>query len=135
MKKTYLLLPTFLILAFSGYTQEKQISKKELIIKKVLTPRDLIRIDLNPIMNSCAGLPNNYGTWATVKQKIVNLLFSKWKYGGVLKGTKAEEAYFVNVGTQTMTQNDVDKGKLIVLVGLAMIRPAEFEIIKLEKQL
>ena len=135
MKKTHLVLTAFLILTFSGYAQGKQIPKKELIIKKVLTPRDLILVDLNAIMNSTAGLPDNYGTWATVKQKIVNLLFSKWRSDGILKGTKAEEAFFVNVGTQTMTQNDINLGKLIVVVGIAMIKPAEFEIIKFEKQL
>ena len=117
-------MPAFLILAISGYTQ----------INKVLTPRDSILTDLNAIMNSCAGLPNNYVTWATVKQEIDNLLTIKWRYG-VLQGFKAAEAFFVNVGIQTMTQNDINQGKLIVLVGIAMIKPAEFEIIKLEKQL
>jgi phage tail sheath protein FI len=86
-------------------------------------------------MNSCAGLPNNYETWATVKREIDNLLTIKWKYDRVLQGFKAKEAFFVNVGIQTMPQNDIDQGKLIVLVGIAMRRPAEFEIIKLEKQL
>src|ERR1035437_2080051 len=134
MKKIYFLLPAFLILAISGYTQIRPIGKNRLFINKVLTPRDSILTDLNAIMNSCAGLPNNYETWATVKREIDNLLTIKWKYG-VLQGFKAKEAFFVNVGIQTMTQNDIDQGKLIVLVGIAMIRPAEFEIIKLEKQL
>ena len=137
MKKTYFLLPAFLILAISGYTQIRPIgiTKNRLFINKVLTPRDSILTDLNAIMNSCAGLPNNYETWATVKREIDNLLTIKWKYDRVLQGFKAKEAFFVNVGIQTMTQNDIDQGKLIVLVGIAMRRPAEFEIIKLEKQL
>ncbi len=136
MKKIYFLLPAFLILAISGYTQIRPIgiTKNRLFINKVLTPRDSILIDLNAIMNSCAGLPNNYKTWATVKQEIDNLLTIKWRHG-VLQGFKAAEAFFVNVGIQTMTQNDINQGKLIVLVGIAMIKPAEFEIIKLEKQL
>lgn len=136
MKKLYFLLPALMILCFSGYTQISGFEKVKnpILIKKILTPRDSIVIDLNTIMNSCTGLRNNSETWATVKEKIYNLLLFKWKYG-VLRGLKIEEAFFVNVGQQTMTQNDINQKKLIVIVGIALIRPSEFEIIKLEKQL
>ena len=42
---------------------------------------------------------------------------------GRLVGTKPEEAFFVKVDRTTMTQNDIDNGRLIVLVGIAPLRP------------
>jgi phage tail sheath protein FI len=46
-------------------------------------------------------------------------------------GTKPEEAYFVRCDRSTMTQNDLDNGRLIVLVSVSPIRPAEFVIFRI----
>jgi len=137
MKKSYLFLLALLMLHFSGYTQQNPIAipKDQIVNKKGFSKRDSIFNELNIIMNSCTGLPDNSQTWTLVKRKIIQLLLYEWIYDGVLRGLKAEEAFFVNVGTQTMNQNDITQGKLIVVVGVAMIKPAEFEIIRLEKQL
>jgi phage tail sheath protein FI len=46
-------------------------------------------------------------------------------------GTKPEEAYFVHCDLSTMTQNDLDNGRLICLIGVAVVRPAEFVIFRI----
>ncbi|MEV8467472.1 phage tail sheath subtilisin-like domain-containing protein [Fluviibacterium sp. DFM31] len=75
--------------------------------------------------------PNAEPLWASVKQSISGFLTGIWRDGG-LEGTSEEEAYFVNVGYNiTMTQADIDNGRLIVEVGVAAVKPAEFVIIRI----
>ena len=50
---------------------------------------------------------------------------------GALKGSKPEEAYFVRCDRTTMTQNDIDNGRIIVVVGFAPVQPAEFVVIRI----
>lgn len=74
--------------------------------------------------------PNDASTWLKVKGMIDSYLYTLWERGA-LRGAKAEEAYFVNVGlNKTMTQDDILNGKLIVEIGLAAVRPAEFIILR-----
>jgi phage tail sheath protein FI len=73
---------------------------------------------------------NAEGLWAKVQQTIVDFLYNEWK-SERLMGTKPEEAYFVRCDRSTMTQNDLDNGRLIVLVGVSPIRPAEFVIFRI----
>ena len=76
--------------------------------------------------------PNNAATWAKVKTAIENFLTQTWKTG-MLLGTKQQEAYFVECGRSTMTQNDIDNGRLIVLIGVALVKPAEFIIFRIKQ--
>jgi phage tail sheath protein FI len=65
-----------------------------------------------------------------VQAAIDNYLYLIWQQGA-LAGNKAEEAYFVRVGKSiTMTQDDINQGKMIIQVGMAAVRPAEFIILK-----
>ena len=78
--------------------------------------------------------PNTESLWATVKQSISNFLITVWRNGG-LEGVKEEEAFFVNVGYNvTMTQTDIDNGRMIVEVGVAPVKPAEFVIIRISQK-
>ncbi len=77
--------------------------------------------------------PNAESLWQTVKRSITNFLVSVWR-DGALEGTKQEEAFFVDVGLTTMTQNDIDNGRLIVRVGVAPVKPAEFVIIRISQK-
>jgi phage tail sheath protein FI len=77
--------------------------------------------------------PNAESLWATVKRSITNFLVSVWR-DGALEGTKQEEAFFVDVGLTTMTQSDIDNGRLIVRVGVAPVKPAEFVIIRISQK-
>lgn len=73
---------------------------------------------------------NDVSTWLKVKGMIDSYLYTLWERGA-LRGAKAEEAYFVNVGLdKTMTLNDIANGYLIVEIGLAAVRPAEFIILR-----
>lgn len=74
--------------------------------------------------------PNSEKTWATVTQLIANFLTQIWR-GGALMGIKSQEAFFVKCDRETMTQNDLDQGRLIVLIGVAPLKPAEFMIFQI----
>jgi uncharacterized protein len=78
--------------------------------------------------------PNSEPTWATVKQSITGFLTSVWR-NGALEGVVAEEAFFVNIGYDlTMTQDDIDNGRMIVEIGVAPVKPAEFVILRISQK-
>lgn len=79
--------------------------------------------------------PNTQSTWVSVRGTIENFLTDQWQ-AGALAGTTAQQAFFVNVGLGvTMTPQDILEGRLIVDVGLAAVRPAEFIIIRFSHKL
>ena len=74
--------------------------------------------------------PNDEKLWARVRQTITQFLTRVWK-DGALMGTTPEEAFFVKCDRTTMTQDDIDNGRLIVLIGVAPVKPAEFVIFRI----
>ena len=79
--------------------------------------------------------PNDANTWAKVRGQIENFLNNLWRRGA-LAGAKPEHAYYVNVGLGlTMTSQDINEGKLIVEIGMAAVRPAEFIILRFSHKL
>ena len=76
--------------------------------------------------------PNAEPLWARVRQSISNFLVRVWR-DGALMGTTPEEAYFVRCDRTTMTQDDIDNGRLIILVGIAPVKPAEFVIVRIQQ--
>lgn len=74
--------------------------------------------------------PNAEPLWARVRRSITNFLTQVWR-SGALEGTKVEEAFFVKCDRTTMTQTDIDQGRLICLVGVAPVKPAEFVIVRI----
>ncbi len=74
--------------------------------------------------------PNNDRLWANVRQTIEDFLLVLWKNGALL-GQKPEEAFFVRCDRTTMTQNDIDNGRMICLVGVSPVKPAEFVIFRI----
>ncbi|MDB5801305.1 MAG: tail sheath protein [Rhodocyclales bacterium] len=74
--------------------------------------------------------PNGERLWANVRQTISDFLYNEWR-GGALLGSSIEEAFFVRCDRTTMTQNDLDNGRLICLIGVAIIKPAEFVIFRI----
>ncbi|MBO3705672.1 MAG: phage tail sheath family protein [Candidatus Accumulibacter sp.] len=74
--------------------------------------------------------PNGERLWANVRQTISDFLYNEWRNGALLGG-KTEEAYFVRCDRSTMTQNDLDNGRLVCLIGVAVIKPAEFVIFRI----
>jgi phage tail sheath protein FI len=74
--------------------------------------------------------PNNERLWARVKQTVTLFLRTQWREGALL-GAKEEEAFSVAVGRDTMTEDDILNGRLIIEVGIAPVRPAEFVIFRI----
>ena len=74
--------------------------------------------------------PNDERLWARVKQSITNFLTKVWK-DGALMGTTPEEAFFVKCDRTTMTKNDIANGRLICIIGVAPVKPAEFVIFRI----
>ncbi len=76
--------------------------------------------------------PNEPATWQKIKNTIENYLMQQWQMGA-LQGAKAKEAFFVNTGLgQTMTAQDVQENIIIIVCGVACVRPAEFLIFRLQ---
>ncbi len=74
--------------------------------------------------------PNDANTWVKVRSMIENFLILQWR-AGALQGAKPEHAFYVKVGlNQTMTALDILEGRMIIEIGMAVVRPAEFIILK-----
>lgn len=79
--------------------------------------------------------PNDAKTWVRVKGMIENFLTNLWREGA-LAGAKPENAFFVKVGLgETMTAQDILEGIMNVEIGMAVVRPAEFIILKFSHKL
>ena len=77
--------------------------------------------------------PNNETLWATTRQSIENFLLSLWR-AGALQGSKPDDSFFVKCDRSTMTQDDIDNGRLIALIGVAPTKPAEFVIFRISQK-
>ncbi len=74
--------------------------------------------------------PNDANTWIKVRAMIENFLILQWRQGALM-GAKPAEAFFVHVGLgETMTALDILEGRMIVEIGMAVVRPAEFIILR-----
>jgi phage tail sheath protein FI len=73
---------------------------------------------------------NSEALWGNVRQTIADFLVNEW-HSGALMGTRPEEAFFVRCDRSTMTQNDLDNGRLVCLIGVAVVKPAEFVIFRI----
>lgn len=77
--------------------------------------------------------PNDESLWARVQRTIENFLTTVWR-SGALMGTSAAEAFFVKVDRSTMSQDDIDNGRLICIIGVAPVKPAEFVIFRITQK-
>jgi uncharacterized protein len=74
--------------------------------------------------------PNGPQLWDNVRRTVEDFLFNEWRMGALL-GDKPDKAYFVRCDRSTMTQNDLDNGRLVCLIGVAVVKPAEFVIFRI----
>jgi phage tail sheath protein FI len=74
--------------------------------------------------------PNGEALWANVRTTVSDFLYNEWMSGALL-GATPKEAFFVRCDRSTMTQNDLDNGRLVCQIGVAAIKPAEFVIFKI----
>ena len=77
--------------------------------------------------------PNDEPLWVRVRRTISVFLTGLWRNGS-LAGSSPEEAFFVNIGRDTMSQDDIDNGRLICLIGVAPVKPAEFVIFRISQK-
>lgn len=77
--------------------------------------------------------PNDEVLWVRVQRTISVFLTNLWR-GGSLAGTSPEEAFFVHIGRDTMSQDDIDNGRLICVIGVAPVKPAEFVIFRISQK-
>ena len=74
--------------------------------------------------------PNDANTWVKVRGMIENFLTLQWR-DGALQGAKPDEAFYVSIGLgETMSALNILEGRMIVEIGMAVVRPAEFIILK-----
>ncbi len=74
--------------------------------------------------------PNGERLWANVRSTVEDFLYNEW-FNGRLLGGSPKQAYFVRCDRSTMTQNDLDNGRLICEVGVAALKPAEFVVFRI----
>ncbi|MDZ4796903.1 MAG: phage tail sheath subtilisin-like domain-containing protein [Bryobacteraceae bacterium] len=74
--------------------------------------------------------PNGPALWANIRETISAFLYNEWLSGALLGATQ-QEAFFVRCDRSTMTQNNLDNGQLICLIGVAVVKPAEFVIFRI----
>ena len=73
--------------------------------------------------------PNGEPLWARATQAISDFLHDAWR-NGALRGDQPAQAFFVRCDRSTMTQNDIDNGRMVCLIGVAILKPAEFVIFR-----
>jgi phage tail sheath protein FI len=74
--------------------------------------------------------PNGETLWAEIRLEISAFLHTAWR-AGALQGVTPKDAYFVRCDATTMTQDDIDNGRVIASIGVAPLKPAEFVIIRI----
>jgi uncharacterized protein len=74
--------------------------------------------------------PNGDALWANVRRTVEDFLLNEWQMGALL-GDKPDKAFFVKCDRSTMSQNDLDNGRMICLIGVAPLRPAEYVIFRI----
>lgn len=78
--------------------------------------------------------PNDEMLWSRVEGTIRVFLTTQWR-NGALAGNSAEEAFFINIGRSTMTEDDILNGRLICVIGIAPVRPAEFVVFRITQKM
>ena len=76
--------------------------------------------------------PNDSMLWSRVSITVASFLDNLWR-AGMLAGDSAAEAYFVEIGTNTMSRDDIENGRLICNIGIAPTKPAEFVIFRISQ--
>lgn len=76
--------------------------------------------------------PNDVTLWTRVNLTVSTFLDNMWR-NGMLAGATPSEGYFVEIGSNTMTKDDIMNGRLICNIGIAPVRPAEFVIFRVSQ--
>ena len=74
--------------------------------------------------------PNDEPLWQEVRESVGTFLHDLFR-AGAFHGHSDSDAYFVRCDRDTTTQRERAAGELVVLVGFAPIRPAEFVVLRI----
>ena len=74
--------------------------------------------------------PNDHRLWKRVQRTIASFLTLLWR-NGALMGTSPEQAFYVKCDEETNPPEVIDAGQLVVEIGLAPVKPAEFVIFRI----
>ena len=98
-------------------------------------PTELLRLHaaLQQASAFASSYKNNAKLWTMVRNALDQLLVAEWRAGRLL-GTRPSEAYFVRCDASTMTQVDIANGRMVATVGVATLKPAEFELLTVVQQ-
>ncbi len=77
--------------------------------------------------------PNDEPLWSRLRDSVYEFLIARWRDGALL-GSTPDQACFVRVDRTTMTQDDIDQGRTVIQIGVAVLRPAEFTILRIAIQ-
>ncbi|RJF58567.1 phage tail sheath family protein [Serratia inhibens] len=95
----------------------------------------MVEQDVKAALNKLVFEANSQPTWLRVKAAVDSYLYRLWQQGALL-GNKEDEAWFVQIGKDiTMTDEDIRQGKMVVNVGLAAVRPAEFILLQFRQDI
>ena len=90
-------------------------------------------VDLNALIGKAIQAAESESSGEELCEKtriaVADLLFREWQ-SGALQGTRPQDGYFVKCDRTTMTQDDIDNGRLVVLIGVATLRPSEYVILR-----
>lgn len=115
------------VVVWGARTQQNDDNWRYISVRRLF---DTAERDVKKAMRPVVFEPNNQPTWTRVWAAIDTYLYGVWQKGG-LAGNSPEEAYFVRIGKGiTMTEEDINQGKMIVQIGMAAVRPAEFIILQ-----
>ncbi len=141
-----LLFILLIAISIKATAQQKQVLLKDTVPAKLLQKNNVysskvatklsvaasIEKELNKIVAAHVHLANTPATWTKIKLEADNLL-CKYFIAEKLFGIKKEQAYYITMGNETMTAADIANKKMILLAGIANVKPAEFLIIRVEK--
>jgi phage tail sheath protein FI len=74
--------------------------------------------------------PNDRPLWKAVRRDVSAFLRLLWRQGALM-GRSPEEAFFVQCDEETNTQEEIDAGRVVAVIGLAPVKPAEFVVFKI----
>jgi uncharacterized protein len=74
--------------------------------------------------------PNDIALWKSIRRDVTAFLKLIWRQGA-LAGATPEEAFFVKCDEETNPQEEIDAGRVIILIGIAPVKPAEFVIFRI----
>jgi phage tail sheath protein FI len=112
----------------SSYSQSRKGDSLRTVKQTLLTE---IETGLRKIMEEYSNKQNTEATWTLVRSEADLFLYNYFRNRKLL-GNKPQQAYYIQIGPQTMTNADISANRRILIAGVSVYKPAEFTIIRIE---